>query len=113
MTGSWILNRSLILEKPHRVEDGSGGFQTNWVQLGRLWAHLEPRRGRESFAGGRTRSQVPYRIVVRGAPVGAASRPCADQRFREGERVYEILSVSEADARGNYLEIEALEGSRL
>ena len=47
---------------------------------------------------------------MRGAPVGAASRPRADQRLREGARVYDILTVSERDAGGRYLEILAEEG---
>jgi len=47
---------------------------------------------------------------VRGAPVGAASRPRPDQRFREGDRVFAILAVSEFDATGRWLECWAEEG---
>ena len=51
-----------------------------------------------------------YRIVVRGAPVGAPSRPRPEQRLREGGRVFYILTVAEHDADGRYLEIVAEEG---
>jgi head-tail adaptor len=49
---------------------------------------------------------------VRAAPVGAASRPRADQRLREGDRVLDILTVAEHDGSGRYLEIQAEEGVR-
>ena len=48
-------------------------------------------------------TSVPYRITLRGSPVGAPSRPVAGQRFRDGSRIFTILAVSEADAVGRYL----------
>lgn len=107
------LNRNLILEDPEFEEDGSGGFLATWTKLGSLWAHVAPRKGRETMSGGRPRSRVAYRILVRAAPVGAKSRPRATQRLRDGTRIFEILSVTEADPRGRYLEIEAEEGAQL
>jgi SPP1 family predicted phage head-tail adaptor len=107
------LARQLVLEAPREEGDGSGGYHVTWVELGRLWAAVEPRRGRELFASDRTRSTVPYRIIVRAAPIGAPSRPRPEQRFREGARIFDILSVTEAEYRGRYLEIEAEEGARL
>jgi head-tail adaptor len=50
--------------------------------------------------------------MVRGAPVGAPSRPVAGQRFREGARIYPILAVAEADPEGRYLVCHAEEGGR-
>lgn len=104
------LSRALVLEERERVPDGLGGFSETWVPVGTLWAKVAPRRGFEIFAAGRPEARVSYRIFVRGAPVGARSRPRADQRFREGTRVFDIVSVSEADPRGLYLEIAAEEG---
>jgi head-tail adaptor len=82
-----------------------------WAALGALWAEFEPLGGSESFAGGRPRPRQRYRIVVRGAPYGAPSRPRADQRLREGPRVFDILSVAEKDGGGRFLEILAEEGT--
>jgi head-tail adaptor len=113
MTGPVKLSRNLVLEAPHAEDDGSGGFRVSWVELGRLWAQVEPRKGLELLGGGRLRSRVPYRIVVRAAPVDAPSRPRPEQRFREGSRIFDILSVTEADHRGSYLEISAEEGTQL
>ncbi len=104
------LSRKLLLEERDRVADGAGGHTGSWIVKGTLWAEVRARGGREPVAAGREAPQVPVRIVVRGAPVGAASRPRADQRFRDGNRVYRILSVAEEDAYGRYLTCSALEG---
>lgn len=110
MSGGVELTRALVLEEGVRTPDGAGGFTLAWTALGTLWAQVTARSGRETFVAGRPEGRVNYRILVRGAPVGAISRPCADQRFREGDRIFGILSVAEADPRGRYLEITAEEG---
>ncbi|TPE50833.1 head-tail adaptor protein [Amaricoccus solimangrovi] len=104
------MTRALVLEEPERVPDGCGGFAVTWIGVGTLWASVVARRGREAFVAGRTEARVTYRILVRGAPPGARSRPRADQRFREGSRIFDIVSVAEADPRGRFLEIIAEEG---
>ncbi len=110
MTGVSDLTRALVLEEPSRHPDGLGGAEISWIPVGTLWARVVARTGREAFVAGRPEARVTYRIHVRGAPEGARSRPRPDQRFREGERVFDILSVTEADPRGHYLEIIAEEG---
>jgi head-tail adaptor len=97
------LRRKLTLETLDRVPDGAGGFQTTWVFLGTLWAEVKAGTGRETEGEFLTLSTVPYRITVRSAPPGAPSRPKPDQRFREGNRVFRILAVADADVRGKYL----------
>ncbi len=104
------LLRRLVLEEAEPVADGSGGFAVTWIAVGTLWADVTARAGREDFVGAAVRPRMKYRILVRGAPVGAVSRPRPDQRLREGARVFDILSVAEHDARGRYLEIVAEEG---
>ncbi|MCB4379435.1 head-tail adaptor protein [Synechococcus sp. MU1644] len=97
------LNRRLTLESPSRASDGAGGFSERWMPLGVLWAELTARTGRETIATGAAVSAVPYSVVVRGAPVGHPERPIADQRFRDGNRVFHIRSVAERDPEGRYL----------
>ena len=97
------LNRRLTLEHAVRVADGAGGYTEAWVPLGELWAFVKAGSGRERFGAGVTVSSVPYRIVVRGAPVGSDARPKPDQRFREGARVFRIVGVAEYDSDGRYL----------
>jgi head-tail adaptor len=104
------LLRRLVLEAPERAPDGAGGFALAWVPVGTVWADVTARASREELVAGVPRPRVRYRIVVRGAPEGAASRPRPEQRLREGGRVFSILTVAERDAGGRYLEILAEEG---
>lgn len=110
MSGPVRLLRRLVLESAETVADGSGGFMVTWVPTGTIWADVTARVGREDFLGGAGRPRVSYRIIVRAEPVGAPSRPRADQRLREGARIFDILTVAEHDVRGRFLEIVAEEG---
>ncbi len=105
------LTRRLDLEERQNVPDGAGGFSVEWVRLGTLWAEVDARSGRENQVAGRDLPLTAYRIIVRAAPVGAPSRPKADQRLREGTRVFSILAVAEHDTGGRYLTCYAEEGS--
>lgn len=97
------LSHRLSLEAPVRVSDGSGGYAQSWEALGVLWAQVLPRTGRETAAGPAPVSKVAYRIIVRGAPAGHPERPAAEQRFRDGDRVFRITAVAEHDPEGRYL----------
>ncbi len=110
MSAAPVLARRLVLETRETAPDGSGGFEVAWRGLGTLWAEVSARTGREDFIAGEARPRVKYRIIVRAAPVGSEARPRPDQRFREGARIFSILTVAENDPRGRYLEIFAEEG---
>ncbi|MBL3704715.1 head-tail adaptor protein [Sulfitobacter sp. BDSS02] len=97
------LNRLLMLETLERVPDGGGGYSEVWVPLGHLWANVSARTGRERSEAGVPISAMSYKIIVRGSPHGAPSRPKPDQRFREGPRLFLIRAVAERDDNGRYL----------
>lgn len=97
------LNRRLVLESTVRVADGAGGFSRSWQQVGVLWGEVVPGTGSDAAGVEVGLSKVPYRITVRGAPVGAPARPRPDQRLTDGSRVFTILAVTERDATGLYL----------
>ena len=97
------LNRALVLESVVRTPDGAGGFTEAWIALGMLWGEVLPGSGSDILGEERMLSAVPYRVTVRGAPVGATSRPKAGQRFREGARLFLIQAVTEHDPDGRYL----------
>lgn len=106
---AYRLNRQLVLEMPARVPDGAGGFTESWMPLGKLWAHVISRTGREAAGVAAPVSRIGYKIIVRAAPVGSEARPYADQRFREGTRLFRILAVTEDDVDGRYLVCTAQE----
>lgn len=97
------LNRKLVLEEATRVSDGAGGYELDWQPLGALWAEVTAGTGVERAGEFVTLASVPYRIVVRAAPEGAASRPRPEQRFRDGARIFRILAVAEADREAHFL----------
>lgn len=97
------LTRALVLEAPVRVPDGAGGYAAGWEARGTLWAEVVPASGGRGAAEGLAPQRVRHRITVRAAPPGAASRPVAGQRLREGARVFAITGVTERDAEGRYL----------
>jgi head-tail adaptor len=97
------LNRALALEGAVRTPDGAGGFTEAWTALGTLWAEVLAGSGSDVLGEERMLSAVPYRVTVRGAPVGSPSRPQAGQRFREGMRLFLIQAVTERDGQGRYL----------
>lgn len=97
------LNRQMVLEAPDMLGDGAGGFVQGWVPLGMVWAEVTPRSGRETAQSGAPVSRMAYRIIVRGAPIGNDARPAAQQRFREGSRIFTIEAVAEHDPEGRYL----------
>ncbi|MCJ8139299.1 head-tail adaptor protein [Falsirhodobacter halotolerans] len=93
------LSRVLELQEESRESDGAGGVRTGWRTLGRVWADVRAGSAREVAGVETVAPAVSLKITVRAAPFGAPSRPVAGQRFREGERVFSILAVTERDAR--------------
>ncbi len=97
------LTRKLVLEGRARVPDGAGGFTEAWAVRGTLWAEVVAGTGRDVPGEEITLASIAYRITVRGAAQGAASRPKPDQRLRDGARLFRILAVTERDATGQFL----------
>lgn len=97
------LRRQLVLESPEVLTDGAGGYVHGWIPLGVLWAEVVPRSGRQIAHFGAPVSRMGYRITVRGAAMGSDQRPAAQQRFRDGDRIYTIEAVAEADPNGRFL----------
>jgi head-tail adaptor len=97
------LTRKLVLEARVNVPDGAGGFVESWAVRGTLWAEVVAGAGRDAPGEEITLAAIPYRITVRGAAQGAASRPKPNQRLRDGARLFRILAVTERDPRGQFL----------
>ena len=97
------LARRLVLEAPVRTSDEAGGIIENWIALGVHWADVRLRSGRETAMAIGRGSEADYRIVVRAAPHGAASRPLPGQRFVEGVRRFLIEAVGDSDPKNRYL----------
>jgi head-tail adaptor len=97
------LTRKLVLEGRANVPDGAGGFTESWVARGTVWAEVIAGAGRDVPGEEISISSIPYRITIRAAPQGAPSRPQAEQRFRDMNRLFRIVAVTERDATGQFL----------
>jgi SPP1 family predicted phage head-tail adaptor len=104
------LTRRLTLEAPVETDDGAGGRVVQWTALGSHWAEVRGASAFERFSGGVEGARVSHRITVRWAPFGSAERPAAGRRFREGDRLFVILGVTEADPGRRFLLCWAEEG---
>jgi head-tail adaptor len=109
MSGKYVLNRKLVLEKPVTVADGAGGFAETWSTLGAVWANVDARSVRMRQVARGENSVIKFRIIVRAAPVGSSARPKPEQRLRDGATAYRIEAVRSADDTGLYLECWASE----
>lgn len=96
---SGAFSRRFVLEERSAAPDGGGGVSEGWRELGAIWASVEPGGAREVFSGGGPAAVATHRACIRYAPHGSAARPKPDQRFREGERVFAILGVTEENDR--------------
>lgn len=97
------LTRPLVLEVPSRVEDGAGGFTAGWSARGTLWAEMRAGTGQARAGEAMPLGATPWTIVVRAVPMGSPRRPEAGQRFRDGARIFAIVTVAETDPGGRYL----------
>lgn len=97
------LTSQLVLEHLVSVPDGAGGAHETWDALGTLWGEVKPRSGREGVGETGQVSVTGFRITVRAHRVGHSARPLPEQRFRDGERVFRINSVTEADPEARFL----------
>lgn len=105
------LSRRFILEEPADAPDGGGGWTRVWSELGVLWGELTPVSASELIAGSRESSRITHRIAVRAKTESAPSRPRPNQRFRLGERVFNIRAVYESQGGFRYLTCLVEEGA--
>ena len=91
----------LTLETPIASSDAGGGQTISWVALGAHHADISPASGVEPFTGSAQAQRVTHRILVRAHP--AAARPRPDQRFRRGDRIYDVKAVFDSDGYGRRL----------
>lgn len=100
---AYVANRPMLLEDPVTAPDGAGGYALSWQALGTIWAELRPGSASEGASAFGPEGRMRLRLYTRAAPQGSPRRPRADQRLRDGDRLFRILSVSEADAQGAWL----------
>lgn len=103
MTAIGDLNRRLALEAPVDTDDGAGGAARTYATVATLWAQVTPLRGRADAAADSLAAVVTHRLTVR-----AGQAVTVLHRFRDGTRVFDVVSFRETPDR-RFLIIDAEE----
>jgi SPP1 family predicted phage head-tail adaptor len=92
------LRHRLALEQLERVDDGGGGFAESWATVATLQCDLRPLAGSETVEADRLAGTVTHEIALRYRPGVVPA-----MRFRDGTRVFHIVSVINVDERNRWL----------
>lgn len=92
------LRLRLVLEKPTPTPDGAGGFTLAWASVATIAGDVTPVRAEERRAGEGPADLVTHRIVIR-----HRSDVETGNRFRLGERLFRIRSITDPHEDRRYL----------
>jgi len=87
------LNMRLLLEAPIDAQDSIGGIVRTWSLVSEVWASVRPLSSAQRLAADGAQSLVTHAVTLRWRPDVTGA-----MRLRDGTRVFEILSI--ADAQG-------------
>ncbi|KQW31141.1 head-tail adaptor protein [Rhizobium sp. Root274] len=91
------LTARLVLEEPQATDDGQGGAEVVFAELGRVWALVEPKTFAEEVKGPGLVSEVTHQVTLR-----ARGDLTPGQRLRKGARVFEIMALRDLDETGRF-----------
>jgi SPP1 family predicted phage head-tail adaptor len=103
------LRKRLTLQGESLVPDGSGGHAASWDTLATVWAEIQPASGSGPLAANFDR-RITHVIRLRfqqGVEVKTG------MRLLDGNRIYAIRAVVNADERNRWLDAHAEEGGTL
>ena len=92
------LRSELSLQEAQTNPDGMGGFAESWAEIGTVFGRIEPLTQASIFGADQVLETLTHRITIRRRE-GVSS----GMRFTRGERVFDILTVSDPDETGRYL----------
>jgi SPP1 family predicted phage head-tail adaptor len=95
-----------VLEAPVEIPDGAGGVTRTYESVATLWAAVMPMSAREQSEADRRGMSVTHRIDLR-----FSADITSQHRFRDGDRVFRIVSLRDRDGRKRFLRVEAEERS--
>jgi SPP1 family predicted phage head-tail adaptor len=104
MTDPGMLNRRLVLEAPVESADGAGGVARTFSAVATLWVSVTPVSAAREIEAARLGARVTHRLHLR-----YADDITTRHRFRDGSRIYRIVTLRDRDGRKRFLEIEAEE----
>jgi SPP1 family predicted phage head-tail adaptor len=104
MSNPGLLSRRLTLEAPVESADGAGGVARSYSAVATLWAQVTPVSAARAIEAERAGARVTHRIGIR-----FSDDITTQHRFRDGTRIFRIVSLRDRDGRRRFLAIEAEE----
>ena len=92
------LKTEFSLEQVTQTADGFGGKTETWVEVAIVFARLEPLGVAQNFRGDQDIESATHRITIR-----MRSGMKSAMRFRLGTRLFRVVTVTDPDETGRYL----------
>jgi SPP1 family predicted phage head-tail adaptor len=104
MSNPGLLRHRLVLEAPVESADGAGGVVRSYSTAATLWAEVTQVSAARALEAERLGARITHRIVIR-----FSDDITTRHRFRDGARIFRIVSLRDRDGRKRFLTIEAEE----
>jgi SPP1 family predicted phage head-tail adaptor len=101
-----LLNNRITIRRPVEIDNGKGGYDTDWLPVATLWAEVRGLDGREVMIAQVLNGISAYRIRIRWR---RGIEP--NDQLRYDGKDLNIRSVSDPDGRRDWLVIIADTGS--
>lgn len=92
------MRHRLSLQEVSRSADAGGGADEDWVTVAVVWGEVRPTIGHERAVEDQIQGRLSHEVLIRSRPGVVPA-----MRFTEGERVYEIIAVIEAEGKKKLL----------
>lgn len=102
MSNPGLLRSRLVLEAPDDSADGAGGVTRGYVAVATLWAEVTPVSAARALEAERLGARITHRVGIR-----FSDDVTTKHRFRDGDRIFRIVSLRDRDGRKRFLQIEA------
>jgi SPP1 family predicted phage head-tail adaptor len=103
------LDQRITIKREVTTPDGSGGFNSTWIDVVSVWASARPMSGREREQAQRLNAQSNYIFTVRDSAIRVNSIDERDVIYWHGV-TFNIRHIPDK-ARARFVEIEAERGT--
>lgn len=103
------LRHRIVLDEPIVTPDDAGGEIVDWRPFYRVWASVEPLKGREQLLSEQILAEMDTRIRIRWSP--SVDAITAQWRARHQNVIYNFKSVARVDYGRREIEIMAASGT--
>lgn len=102
------LRHCVDIQSKTETRDALGGFIEAWTTTDTRFASVEPIKAKEVLRGDQIDSRITHKIIMRYYDGLEAS-----QRFRFGQRIFNIFSILNIDERNHQMEVLVTEDKKL